>query len=200
MLILDKRCRSRRHHVACYDCPTVRQQNQEGQREKTPEQSLKYKCAARDLIYALQDMTKHSAAARHNINSALSSPHYPLYDLSSFASYPCVRVCMCLWVWSTFLAQVISAHFMLKSEKPSSASGSERRLGGTHMFSFCGVLVERASSSLLLLLLRCTPEWVKRAWGRQRNCPRLGSRREPNTHIADTLRRSVTWPERSRFN
>lgn len=159
MLILDKRCRSRRHHVACW---TVGQPHQEGQRVETPKQSLKYKCAARDLIYALQDMTRHSAAARHNINSATSSPHYPLYDLSSFVSL-CVYMCVC--VWGTFLAQVISAHFMLKSEKPSSASGSERRLGGTHMFSFCGVLVERASSSLLLflLLLRCTPEWAKRA-------------------------------------
>lgn len=130
----------------------------------------KYKCAARDLIYALQDMTKHSAAARHNINSAfipaLSTLRFVLLRVVSL----CNSVCLCVCVWSTFLAQVISAHFMLKSEKPSSASGSERRLGGTHMFSFCGVLVDRASSSLLLLLLRCTPEWAKRAWyrGRQR--------------------------------
>lgn len=152
-----------------------------------------YLCASRHDETLCGGSTQHQQRA---FIPALSTLRFVLLRVVSL----CACVCVCLWVWSTFLAQVISAHFMLKSEKPSSASGSERRLGGTHMFSFCGVLVERASSSLLLLLLRCTPEWVKRAWGRQRNCPRLGSRREPNTHIADTLRRSVTWPERSRFN
>lgn len=112
--------------------------SQEGVREREREDQAKpkYKCAARDLIYALQDMTKHSAAARHNINSAfipaLSTLRFVLLRVVSL----CNSVCLCVCVWSTFLAQVISAHFMLKSEKPSSASGSERRLGGTHMFPF----------------------------------------------------------------
>lgn len=152
------------------------------EREREDQAKPKYKCAARDLIYALQDMTKHSAAARHNINSAfipaLSTLRFVLLRVVSLCN------CVCVCAWSTFLAQVISAHFMLKSEKPSSASGSERRLGGTHMFSFCGVLVDRASSSLLLLLLRCTPEWAKRAWYRGRQRIAHGSARVENPILA----------------
>lgn len=156
--------------------------SQEGVREREREDQAKpkYKCAARDLIYALQDMTKHSAAAWHNINSAF----IPALSTLRFVLLRVVSLCNSVCVWSTFLAQVISAHFMLKSEKPSSASGSERRLGGTHMFSFCGVLVDRASSSLLLLLLRCTPEWAKRAWYRGRQRIAHGSARVENPILA----------------
>lgn len=169
MLILDKRCRSRRHRVACWTVgqPTLKRE-WEREREKTKQSQS---TNVRHVTLFMRFKTWRNTLRRLDTTSTvLSSPHYPLYDLSSFASFPCVTLCVCVCVWSTFLAQVISAHFMLKSEKPSSASGSERRLGGTHMFSFCGVLVDRASSSLLLLLLRCTPEWAKRAWyrGRQR--------------------------------
>lgn len=179
MLILDKRCISRRHHVACWTVgqPTFKR---EWERGRVDQAKPKYKCAARDLIYALQDMTKHSAAARHNINSAF----IPALSTLRFVLLRVVSLCNSVCVWSTFLAQVISADFMLKSEKPSSASGSERRLGGTHMFSFCGVLVDRASSSLLLLLLRCTPEWAKRAWCRGRQRIAHGSARVENPILA----------------
>lgn len=66
---------------------------QSGKREDRAK--LKYKCAARDLIYALQDMTKHSAAARHNINSAfipaLSTLRFVLLRVVSHTV-----VCVCI--------------------------------------------------------------------------------------------------------
>lgn len=51
-----------------------------------------------------------------------------------FVLLPAFRMGPAISARARILGEVISGYFMLKSEKPSSASGSERRLCGTHMF------------------------------------------------------------------
>lgn len=106
------------------------------------------------------------------------------------------------------LGEVISGHFMLKSEKPSSASGSERRLCGTHMFFLlcCFTVAGRRAHTWVGETENQQQEQEQKQKQHQQQ-PLLRGHELPTaciakfyTSITDTLRRSVTWPESSHFN
>lgn len=150
---------------------------------------------------------------------------YVLPSLSTMFHPRCEQVLSILWFvllpafcmgpaiserWARIFGEVISEHFMLKSEKPSSASGSERRLGGTHMFFLlcCFTVAGRRAHTWVGETENQQQEQEqKQKQEKHQQQPLLRAHELPTaciakfyTSITDTLRRSVTWPESSHFN